>query len=133
MIEGIIQQFGQHPDIVRVTVSDREGLLIAAVEGPASGEATADQETTDDLWNAYMAQFASNLKVHLKNLTLARPLELVIHGSDDDVIIIWLSVGWLIARVRSSADWPSLWQTIRDVRKDFDALTGEPVYAGSAS
>ena len=131
MIEDIIERLAVQPDVIRVTVSDREGLLISAAQGPAETSGSADSDVSDDLWNAYMAQFASNLKSHLKNITLARPLELVVNGTDDAVVIVWLHVGWLIARVRSSTDWPRLWTAVRGIRNEFDTLTGIPVQAGS--
>jgi len=125
MIEHIIDNLAQRRDVVRVAVSDREGLLIASLPGSVRAGTPTDAEITDDLWNAFIAQFASNVSLHLKNLTLSRPLEMVIHGTADDLLIVWLNVGWLIARVTSTADWPTLWTTVRTIRNEFDALTGE--------
>lgn len=130
MIEDIIDKLAERPDVVRLVVSDREGLLIASARGSAAPGTPRDGELTDDLWNAYIAQFAANMALHLKNITLSRPLEMVIHGTADDLLIVWLNVGWLIARVTSAADWPTLWTVVRGVRDEFDILTGEPVYAG---
>ena len=131
MVEDIIRRLAEHPSVVRVMVSDREGLLIAVQIGPAAAGSTADADVADDLWNAYMAQFASNVSTHLKNLTLSRPLEMAVHGTADDMMVVWLSVGWLIARVKSDADWPTLWSIVQDIRREFDTLTGEPVYSTS--
>jgi len=133
MIEEMVGRLAAHNDVIRVTVSDREGLLISSATGPAESSVPEDAGLTDDLWNAYMAQFATNLKVHLRNLTLTRPLELVVHGSHDDIVIVWLHVGWLIARVRKSANWPTLWEVVRGIRDEFDALTGEPANTGGES
>lgn len=129
MIGEIVERIAQSRDVIRVTVSDREGLLIAAFRGGSDTTNEADEAIGDDLWNAYMAQFASNLKTQLRNLTLARPLELVIHSEDDAIVVSWLNVGWLFVRVRDDADWPRLWNVIRGARDEFDALTGEPVSA----
>ena len=131
MVEDIIQRLTDHPSVVRVMVSDREGLMIAAQQGSAAAGSPVDTDVPDDLWNAYMAQFASNVTAHLKSLTLSRPLEMAVHGTTDDMMVVWLSVGWLIARVQPDADWPTLWSLVQDIRREFDALTGEPVYATS--
>ena len=131
MIGNIVERFAQDPDIVRATVSDREGLLIAAVHGPAAqnSELMAD----DELWNACLAQLASNMNDHMMNLTLSQPREVIINGSEDDVVIVQLSVGWLIAQVKPSADWPHLRQKIGDIRDAFDSLTGDAVSTGTSS
>ncbi len=131
MIGNIVERFAHDPDIVRATVSDREGLLIAAVHGPSAekSEFVAD----DELWNACMAQLASNMNDHLTELTLSQPREVIINGAEDDVIIVQLSVGWLIVQVKPSADWPRLRQEIGDIRDAFDTLTGDAVSTGTSS
>ena len=129
MINEIVEKIAQSRDVTRVTISDREGLLIASSSGGSENTNEADAAIGDDLWNAYMAQFAANLKTQLRNLTLTRPLEMVIHGEDDAMVVSWLNVGWLFVRVRDDADWPKLWNVVRGARDEFDALTGEPVSA----
>lgn len=131
MIGNIVERFAQDPDIVRVTVSDREGLLIAAVHGPAAEKSGLAAD--DELWNACLAQLASNMNDHMMDLTLSQPREVVINGAEDDVVIVQLSVGWLIAQVTPSADWPRLRQKIDDICDAFDSLTGDAVSTGTSS
>ena len=130
MIEEIIKKLAERPDVVRVAISDREGLLIAALRGTTKPGTPTDAQVNDDLWNAYLAQFAANMSLHLKNVTLSRPLEMVVRGTADALVVAWVNVGWLLARVTSAADWPTLWQAVRAVQAEIDTLTGEPVYAG---
>jgi hypothetical protein len=124
VVEDIVRRLSGHPDVVRVMVSDREGLLVVAQQGPSAAGSAADAEMGDDLWNAFMAQFAANVTTHLKNVTLSRPMEMVVHGTTDDILVVWLGIGWLIARTTSTADWPSLISIVQDVRREFEALTG---------
>jgi len=131
MIDQIMHRLVEHPDMVRVVISDREGLLIASARGLAGAATAVDAALPDDLWNAYLAQYAANITLHLKNITLSRPLEMIVHGSSDSCIIAWLSAGWLIVRVRSGTDWPTMLAAVRDVQHGFDELTGEPAYARS--
>lgn len=129
MIEEIIRALAERSDVVRATVSDREGLLIASQRGLAVAGTATDAQLSDDLWNAYVAQFAANMSMHLKSITLSRPLEMVIHGSADDLVIVWLNVGWLVVRATAAADWPTLWTTVRGIQDELDSLTGEPANA----
>lgn len=127
MIGDIVDKIAQSRDVTRITVSDREGLLIAASHGAQNDSDNSDGAIEDNLWNAYMAQFASNIKSQLRNLTLSRPLELVIQCDTDSLVVSWLNIGWLFVRARDDADWPKLWNLIRDARDEFDALTGESI------
>jgi hypothetical protein len=129
MIEEIIGRLAERPNVVRVAISDREGLLISSVRGLAAAGTPSDVDLTDDLWNAYVAQFAANMSIHLKNITLSRPSEMLIHGTADDLLVVWLNVGWLMARATPAADWPTLRAIVRSVRDDVDALTGGPTHA----
>ena len=131
MVEDIVRELSSHPDVVRVMVSDREGLLIEAQMGQAAAGSPKDAESGDDLWNAYMAQFAANITAHLKSMTLSRPMEMILHGTNDDLLIVWLGIGWLIARTKASADWPALLALVVNIRREFETLAGEPTYTAS--
>jgi predicted regulator of Ras-like GTPase activity (Roadblock/LC7/MglB family) len=125
MIEDMLATIAERTDVVRLAVSDQEGLLIASLCGKAVAGDPADCEVGDDLWSASTAQFAAGATAHLKDLTLARPLEMVIHGTKDTLLFAWLNVGWLVARVTTEADLPSLWKGLRKFQNEFNTLTGE--------
>jgi|SaaInl4_150m_RNA_FD_contig_71_53065_length_1629_multi_2_in_0_out_0_2 predicted regulator of Ras-like GTPase activity (Roadblock/LC7/MglB family) len=125
MIEEMLARIAGRSDVVRVVVSDQEGLLIASLNGKAVAGDPADSEVGDDLWSASTAQFAGETTTHLKDLTLARPLEMAIHGTKDTLLFAWLNVGWLVARVTIEADLPSIWVGVRRFQNEFNTLTGE--------
>jgi predicted regulator of Ras-like GTPase activity (Roadblock/LC7/MglB family) len=123
---AIVAPLAERPDVVRVVVSDREGLLIGGLNGKATSGTIRDEETSDDQWSAFVAQFVTDAAQQLKNLTLSQPTDMVVHGTRDSLIITWLHVGWLITRVSPTTDWQSLFATIRTVQSRFDEVTGEP-------
>lgn len=126
MTEDLLKDLAARPDVVRVAVSDIEGLVVAAVRGRAPASMPSDSDVDDDLWTASAAQFISSTTQHLKDLTLSRPKEMAIHGTADSLLFAWVSIGWLIARVSPGADWPRLWATVRKVQSEFATLTGGP-------
>jgi len=124
MIEDTLNLLAQRPDVVRVAISDKEGLLIAGASGQAAPGLASDSEVEDDLWTASSAQFLTNVSQHLKDLTISKPLEMAVHGTADSLLFAWLNVGWLIARVTPTADWPALWTLVRRIQGEFETLTG---------
>ena len=127
MTDDLLKELSNRHDVVRLTVSDTEGLVIASMRGKAPAAVESDAETGDDLWAATNAQFASSVTQHLKDLTLSAPREMAIHGTRDSLLFAWLSVGWLMARVSRGADWPTLWESVRKVQREFASLTGGSV------
>ena len=124
MIEDTLEILAHRPDIVRVTISDREGLLIAGMRGQAAPGIASDTDVEDELWTASSAQFITNVTQHLKDLTISKPLEMAVHGTADSLLFAWLNVGWLMARVTPTADWPALWTIVRRIQGEFETLTG---------
>ncbi|HQI75851.1 MAG TPA: hypothetical protein PK384_05000 [Candidatus Latescibacteria bacterium] len=121
----IVTPLAERPDVVRVVVSDREGLLIGALKGKAASGSMRDEETTDEQWSAFVAQFVTDAGAQLRNITLHHPTDMVVHGTRDSLVITWLHVGWLITRVSPVADWGDLFATVRAVQQQFDKATGE--------
>ena len=123
-VTGIVAPLAERHDVVRVVVSDREGLLIGGMPGKAASGSMRDEETTDEQWSAFIAQFVTDAGAQLKNMTLLQPVNMVVHGTRDSLVITWLNVGWLITRVSPVADWGSLFASVRSVQEKFDEATG---------